>query len=68
MAPPEIDLVGLLTGQNIDPRRYVAGTVVGISWFLRLHWAVVAQSELFPGFQGRLFDQWALEAVSHILE
>ena len=67
IAPPEIDLVGLLVDRNIDPRQYVAGPVVKVFWFLRLHWAVEAQFDLFPGFQGRLFDRWAAEATAHIL-
>jgi hypothetical protein len=67
IAPPEIDLVGLLVDRNIDPRPYVAGPVIKIFWFLRLNWAVEAQFDLFPAFQGRLFDQWAAQATAHIL-
>ena len=67
IAPPEIDLVGLLVDRKIDPRRYVSTAVIKIFWFLRLNWAVEAQYDLFPGFEGRLFDQWAAEATANIL-
>ncbi|MBN9388656.1 MAG: phosphotransferase [Chloroflexi bacterium] len=67
IAPPEIDLVGLLVDREIDPRPYVAGPVIAIFWFLRLHWAVEAQFDLFPAFKGHLFDQWAAQATAHIL-
>jgi hypothetical protein len=68
IAPPELDLAALLVGQGIDPRRYLDATVGGIFWFLRLHWAVEAQFDLFPHFRGRLFDQWSAEALTHIFE
>jgi hypothetical protein len=67
LAPPEVDLVALLVGQKIDPRRFVDPTLVGIFWFLHLRWAVVAQFDLFPDKRWPLFDQWAADAVSHIL-
>lgn len=34
---------------------------------LRLHWAALAQHDLFPNFSGSLFDQWTEEAVHKIL-
>jgi phosphotransferase family enzyme len=75
LALPEVDLVALLVGtvdtpadQRSDPRRHLDGTVIGIFWFLRLYWAVAAQYDLFPAFRGPLFDQWAAEAISHILQ
>jgi aminoglycoside phosphotransferase (APT) family kinase protein len=48
VAPPEVDLVSLLVGQEVDPYEFIDPQVVGIFWFLRLHWAVEAQYELFP--------------------
>ncbi len=66
-APPEVDLVALLAGQGIEPRRHVSTAAVGIFWFLRLHWAVEAQVHLFPSFRGPLFDRWSAEAVGYIL-
>ena len=48
--------------------RVFDATVVGVFWFLRLHWAVEAQHDLFPDFRGGLFDQWAKEAITQILE
>ena len=66
MAPPETDLVSLLVEQHIDPRTYVNEAVTGIYWLLRLHWAVVAQADLFPGKRWPLFDQWAKEAVTQL--
>ena len=67
VAPPEVDLVALLIGQHIDPRRFMDATLVGIFWFLRLNWVVEAQFDLFPDKRWPLFDQWAMEAVSQIL-
>jgi hypothetical protein len=67
IAPPEIDLVGLLVGQRIEPCRFVDATMVRIFWFLRLCWAVEAQFDLFPAFRGPLFDGWSSQAVSCIL-
>jgi hypothetical protein len=63
MAPPEIDLVSLLVEQHIDPQLYVSNYIVQLYWFLRLHWAVDAQHDLFPGKRSLLFDQWAKEAI-----
>jgi hypothetical protein len=68
VAPPEVDLVSLLVDRHADPRPYAAGAAIGIFWFLRLHWAVEAQHGLFPGKRWPLFDQWASEAIMHILE
>jgi hypothetical protein len=67
LAPPDIDLVTLLDGEGIDPRKYVDPTVVAVFWFLHLHWAVEAQFDLFPDRRWPLFDQWGHEATDHIL-
>jgi hypothetical protein len=67
VAPPEVDLVSLLVGERMSPRRFVDSTVVAIFWFLRLHWAVQAQFDLFPEFRGPLFDQWSAQAVRFLL-
>lgn len=67
VAPPETDLVSLLVGQWVDPRRFVNAPVVGIFWFLHLYWAVEAQFQILRDFQGPLFDQWASRAITHIL-
>jgi hypothetical protein len=73
LGPPEVDLVALLVGAvtdrrpAIEPRRHVDAAVVGIFWFLHLCWAVEAQFDLFPDFRGKLFDQWAAEAIAQIL-
>jgi hypothetical protein len=66
MAPPEIDLVSLLVEQHIDPRPYVSVYIIQLFWFLRLHWAVIAQHDLFPHKRWPLFDQWAKEAVKQL--
>lgn len=68
IGPPEVDLVSLLIGEQIDPRAYVACATVGIFWFLFLRWAVVAQAALFPDFSGPLFGRWAAVAVRQILD
>jgi hypothetical protein len=67
IAPSEIDLVSLLIGQQIDPLLFVSPVIVQIFWFVRLHWAVEAQAELFPDRRWPLFEQWASEAISGIL-
>lgn len=67
LAPAEIDLVSLLDEAKIDPTRYVSRAINGIFWFLRLQWAVEAQTNLFPDFRGPLFDQWAGGAVEKIV-
>ena len=68
VAPPEVDLVSLFVGRRINPRRYIDPIVVKIFWFLRLHWAVYAQFDLFPEFDGPLFEQWSSKAMRRILE
>lgn len=67
IGPPEVDLVSLLIGEGIDPRRHVNPTLVSVYWFLFLHWAVQAQFDLFPRFNGSLFDGWSSQAIAHIL-
>jgi hypothetical protein len=57
----------LLVGQEVDPYESIDPQVVGIFWFLRLHWAVEAQYELFPASRWPLFDEWEREAVGNIL-
>jgi hypothetical protein len=66
IAPPETDLVSLLVEQHVDPRPYVSVYIIQLHWFLRLHWAVTAQHDLFPGKRWPLFDQWAKEAVGQL--
>jgi hypothetical protein len=67
IAPPDVDLVALLVGHGVDPRQHVDAIVIGVFWFLRLHWAVQAQFELLPNFRGRLFDRWSAQAVRQLL-
>jgi hypothetical protein len=67
IAPPATDLVTLLLSLGIDPRPYADAAVIQLAWFLRLYWAVEAQCNLFPGFRGTLFKQWAAEAIRGIL-
>ncbi|TCN44642.1 phosphotransferase family enzyme [Kribbella orskensis] len=67
LAPADVDLVLLLVDQGIDPRDFVDPAIVGIFWFLRLHWAVEAQYTLFPDNRWRLFDEWSQEAITTIL-
>jgi hypothetical protein len=66
IAPPEIDLVSLLVDQHIDPRPYVPVYIIQLHWFLRLHWAVTAQHDLFPAKRWPLFDRWAKEAIGQL--
>jgi Phosphotransferase enzyme family len=68
IAPAEADLVSLLVDQHVEPRGVVDDAVVGVFWFLRLHWAVVAQDELFPDAPRKLFNDWARESVDKILQ
>lgn len=67
LATPDLDLVSPLLSENVDPRRFVHADADRMYWMLRLHWTALAQHDLFPGFSGPFFDQWADEAVSRIL-
>ncbi|GAA5027690.1 hypothetical protein GCM10023317_75850 [Actinopolymorpha pittospori] len=67
IAPPEVDLVSLLTDLGIDPRPHVDASTRGIERFVLLHWAVVAQYDLFPTLDGSLFDEWSSSAIRAIL-
>ncbi|HVX43145.1 MAG TPA: phosphotransferase [Mycobacteriales bacterium] len=67
IGPPELDLAALLINRGIDPTPYVSPTAVAAFWLHRLHWAVVAQAEIFPGPAWPLFDQWSSEAVRNLL-
>lgn len=67
IAPPEVDLVSLLVERGLDPLHFIDPMTVGIYWFLRLCWAVESQFDLFPVSRQPLFEQWALEACTHIL-
>ncbi len=66
VAPPEVDLVCLIVEQGMNPRRHVEAIFVSLFWFLRLHWAVEAQFDLFSDAQWPLFDQWASRAIREI--
>jgi len=67
IAPPETDLVALLVEQRMQPHRFIDATIVRIFWFLRLCWAIRAQFDLFPDFNGPLFEGWSSKAITHIL-
>ena len=68
VAPPDVDLVGLLVAASHDPRPYVDAAVIGVHWFILLHWAVQAQHDLFPQERWPLFDQWAVSSIGRILD
>jgi hypothetical protein len=65
---PDLDLVSMLLGENIDAAKHVDPRSVGLFWMLRLGWAAEAQYDLFPEFRGPLFNNWAAEAVNKILQ
>jgi hypothetical protein len=67
IAPRHVDLVSLLVEEGIDPYLVVGAEVVKMFWFLRLHWAVEAQTNLFPRFRGPLFREWAAKEVGEIV-
>lgn len=67
IAPGDVDLAMLLADAGIDPRSYVDQTTCGISHFLALRWAVVAQHDFFPERAWPLFERWAFEAMRAIL-
>jgi hypothetical protein len=67
IANPDLDLVSLLLSESVNPRIFVHADADRMYWMLRLHWTAVAQHDLFPGFTGPFFDQWADEAVRKIL-
>jgi hypothetical protein len=66
--PADLDLVSLLRYRRIDPLRHVDAEVVQLSWFVLLHWAAVAQTDLLPGLPPAIPEGWALAALPHILD
>jgi hypothetical protein len=67
LAPAEVDLVSLLVDRHISPYGIIDNPVIGIFWFLRLHWVVVAQHDLFPQKHWPVYSQLASEALNQIL-
>jgi hypothetical protein len=67
IAVPELDVVALLVDRGVPAQGHVDAIAIAVFWFVRLHWAVQAQFELFPAFRGRLFDDWAAEAARELL-
>lgn len=67
LACPDLDLVALLEGEDLDSQAHLDGNLVRVFWMLRLQWAAEAQHDLFPDFRGPLFKRWAVEAVSKVL-
>jgi hypothetical protein len=65
--PSELDLVSLLRFRAIDPLDHVAPEFVQLFWFILLHWAVLAQTELLPDFPPALPEGWARMALAGIL-
>jgi hypothetical protein len=63
-APGEIDLVSLLDSQQIPARRYVAPALVGLRWFLFLHWVVEAKTNILP--QLPFLGDWARLGIDKI--
>jgi hypothetical protein len=63
-APGDIDLALLLESQKIDPGPYVAPAALGIRWFLLLHWACEAKTNLLPDLP--FFEVWARQAIDAI--
>lgn len=68
IGPPELDLASLLINRGIDPTSYVTPTAVAAFWLHRLHWAVTAQADIFPGPAWPVFDHWSSEAVRALLD
>jgi Phosphotransferase enzyme family len=67
LGPAGLDTVSLLKNLGVDPRPYVSPEVCAVSHFILLHWAVVAQHDLFPKAPNDLFDLWARTSISSIL-
>ena len=66
IGPPDVHVVALLVSRRIPPGPYVPRVAVAVYWFLLLHWAVRAQVELFPEFDGPLFERWSAAAVKRL--
>jgi hypothetical protein len=64
-APGEIDLALLLESRQIAAQRYVAPAVIGLRWFLFLHWSVEAKTNLLPELQ--FLGDWARHGIDQIL-
>lgn len=60
-APGEIDLVSLLDSQQIPARQYVAPEIVGLRWFLFVHWVVEAKTNLLPKLP--FLGDWARSGI-----
>ncbi len=65
--PGDLDLVSLLRFRRIDPLQHAPAAVVQLSWFVLLHWAAVAQTDLLPELPPDIPEGWALAALPHIL-
>jgi aminoglycoside/choline kinase family phosphotransferase len=65
-APADVDLVSLLVDRHISPHGIVDNPVIGIYWFLRLHWVVTTQHDLFPQNHWPIYSQYATEALEQI--
>lgn len=66
IGPADLDLASLLINKDIDPAPHVAPEAIAAFWFHRLHWAVVAQAEIFPESAWPIFDRWSSEAVRQL--
>lgn len=64
IAPADVDLVWLLEESGVDSYQHVDPATYGVSFFLHLRWATVAQHDFFPGFAGPLFEGWASDALA----
>lgn len=67
IALPQVDLVSLLLGEDLEPRDYVDPMVDRVYWMMRLQWAVECQHDLFPDSHGA-YDDAVGFAVARILD
>lgn len=66
-APAGVDLVMLLDQRGIDARPHTSAAIIGIRWFVLLHWAVECQHDLLPDLDSATFDEWAASSIADIL-
>jgi hypothetical protein len=57
-------LVLLLDSQQIPAQRYVAPAIIGLRWFLFLHWSVEAKTNLLPDLP--FLGDWARQGIDKI--
>jgi hypothetical protein len=65
-APVDLDEINFLDAQGYDPLGYKRPALVGLYWFLQLHWFVTCKATLFP--QGEVYDEEVAALAGKIIQ